>query len=186
MKKINLDLSFTGYTIDTYQTFTFDQDEERIIDEYNDPDMYSTSSKDDVGYDDIEWEYDNEGYVQALADNFVELMNDNILDDVILNVKAHGKAWSPKYYNHSTDNCDITWEIDEKKLDEYIEKNNEHYEMNKLKSCDGFMWFGDEITTRLNYYIGVVSMKKYDDMAYMYDQMDSVPAYEYIDYKLIK
>jgi len=81
--KIDLESTFTPWTLDTYQTFTFDRDEECILE------------TEGGGYDNYEWDYNTDGYLDELAKNRIELLKDNILDDVILDVMP-GKIHRPK------------------------------------------------------------------------------------------
>jgi len=172
--KITLETLYTPYTLDTYQTFNFERDEESIMQNENITD-----------YDDIDWTYDYEGYLKDLATNLVVLLNDNILDDVILKISSDNEVSSPKEYNFTTDKSWLDFDIDIKKLKAYIKKNQTDYDKNKLGSCDGFMWFGNENETMLNYYLFTKSVKKYDNFEYLQDQFESVPAGEYIEYKVI-
>ena len=69
---IELETLYTPYTLDQYQTFTFDN-------------VYDYICQDlDLDFNDIDWDYDTDGYAKALAINLVKLLNKNILDDVIL------------------------------------------------------------------------------------------------------
>lgn len=174
MEKIELETIFTPWTLDTYQTFTFEGAESMICE------------SEGVEYDDMDWDYDCKGYINDLAKNLVTLLNDNILDDVILSVTSDLKVYSPKEYNFSTDKIFLEFLVDEKKLDNYIETNKESFEAEKLRDRDGFMWFGDELQTKLNFYLYSESVKKYTAESYYYDQMDSVPEYEYITATPIK
>ena len=173
MEKITLETVFTPYTLDTYQTFTFENDEECLIDEGK-------------TYDDYEWDYDCKGYLNDLAENLIVLLRDNILDDVITGINSDLKVSSPKQYNFDTDKIFIDFKVDQLKLDKYINDNIDEYNKNKLKSCDGFMWFGDDKETKLNYYLRKVSAEKYSQESYFYDQIDCVQGCEYITNKLIK
>lgn len=172
--KLELETSFTPYTLDTYQTFTFDN-------------VYSQVCEDlACGFDDLEWDCEHNHYVQALAENWVVLMNENIVDDVILGVKAEGKSYSPREYNFRTDGCNMFFDVNVKELEKYIEKNLENYNENKLKSCDGFMWFGDDLQTKLNFYLENETTKKYEAPTYYFDQIDGVDANEYVSWEKIK
>jgi len=173
-KDINLSIMYTPYTIDTYNTFTMETAEGCIMEDQQ------------CEYDDIEWNYDHREYLQALADSWIELMNKNILDDVILKVEADGKAISPKEYNYRTDDCDVIFTVNINQLKAYIDRNSEDYAKNKIGSVDGFMWFGDDNETMLHYYLKKQSVKHYDAYAYYIDQMESVNDFDYIDYKIIK
>jgi len=171
-KTITLETVFTPYTLDTYQTFTFENDEECLID-------------DGKTYDDYDWNYDCKGYLNDLAKNLIVLLRDNILDDVITAIDSDMKVLSPKQYNFDTDKIFIDFKVNQLKLDKYINDNIDDYEKNKLKNCDGFMWFGDDNQTRLNYYLRAVSAEKYPAIDYFYDQIEEVDQCQYITNKLI-
>lgn len=185
---IQIESLYTPYTLDTYSTFTMENDEAYIIEGYNNGDYDNVTRSAGYNYDDIEWTFHIDEYLQALANNLVILLNDNILDDVILSVKANGKPWDPKEYNFTTDEMALDVIVDQMKLDQYIEANAKDYAKNKIQSCDGFWWSGSENTTKLAYYMD----KKHNDpltgdyksYSYYVDQMENVPAYEYIDHKL--
>lgn len=173
MKKIKFEITFTPYTIDTYDTFTITEAEDIIMDDLG------------VDYYAIEWTHDNEGFIQDLAKSWCELMNNNILDDVIKSIELDGKAYSPKYYNYTTDNCQVFITYNEVKLDEYIAKNIADYEKNKIRSCDGFMFLGDETDAKIHYYLKNESVKLYSINDYLMDQYENVQSYEYIQGELI-
>lgn len=172
-KIINLESTFTPYTLDMYSTFTFESDEEGILCDL------------EKEYDDLEWMYDNKEYLQALSNNRLDLLKKNIIDNVILDIQKDGEPTSPRYYNFDTDKSFNNWVIDTDKLDEYINNNLSDYNENKLKDRDGFWWFGDEEQTKLNYYLMTESVKTYPAENYYYDQVDEVPAGEYITYEII-
>ena len=187
--KIQLESLCTPYTLDSYQTFTFDNVEDQIIEdlnEYNPKTGLERKNPLNLNYDDIEWTYNKKGYLKALAVGLINLLNDNILDDVIKSVKSDCKVISPMYYNFETDKIFIDFDVDMKALHKYINAHDKDYQANKLKSISGFMWFGNEYQTMLNYYLENVSAKKYVpfDCAY-YDMVEQVDAIEFIDYKII-
>lgn len=171
MKTRELSTLDTPYTLDTYATFPIDC-EDQIID-------------DGKTYEDYEWEYDIENYLQALADNWEKLMRANILDNVLKNITVTGKATSPRFYNYTTDSAPITIEYDEKALHAYIDAHRAEYEAKKRRSYDGYMWLGEEEDAMLIWYMETVSTKLYSTEAYMIDQYEDVPQYEYVSGSLI-
>ena len=179
IKKIELSTMYTPYTLDTYNTFTYDQAEINYIDYYNEE--HDT----ECDYDDFEWEYDMQGYIKALADNYITLLNAEILDEVIKKVEYNGKVYSPREYNFKTDDADPIFTVDHDKLVQYINEHREDYDKNKIGSCDGFIWLGDEDDTMLNYYLATVSEKIYSRDSYFYDQNEIYPQ-EYITMTPIK
>jgi hypothetical protein len=133
-------------------------------------------------YDDFVFDNDINGYLSALSVNLITLLNDNILDDVITKVSSDGKVISPREYNFTTDTVFLDFEVNETKLNEYVEINRAAYDAEKIKSCSGFVWFGDEQQTRLAWYLKTESTKHYPSFEYISDQFESVSAYEFIEY----
>jgi len=174
---------YTPYTLDTYSIFTFDHAEESEIQYYNEE--HEKPDGKEYEYDDFDWDYDNQGYLNALAGNLLDMLNQNILDDVITKIEHDGKTYSPKEYNFKTDDADLQFTVNEEKLKEYITQNEEDYNKNKIGSCDGFMWFGDEDETKLNYYLKTKSLEDYPREDYWYDQYEIYPS-EFITMTLIK
>lgn len=175
MQKITLETLYTPYTLDLYQTFTFEMVEE-----------YVTADTENGGdYDDFEWEYDSKGYLEALAENLVSLLNENILDDVILKVEQDGKPVSPQYYNFTTDKAWVVFTVSGEKLNAWIAEHDAEYQAGKLRDRDGFWWFGDENETMLAYYLKTVSAGKYSHEEYFFDQLEQVDTHEYVEAKKI-
>lgn len=164
--KIDLSIVDTPYTIDTYSTFTMDDDENMI--------------EDGKTYDDYEWEYNSKEYVQALAENWQVLMRENILDPIIKNITVTGSAYSPREYNFTTDNAPVSIEYDQEALHAYINKNKERYNKEKRHSYDGYIWLGDDEDAMIIWYMETVSTCQFSTDDYFMDQRDKVSAYEYI------
>lgn len=187
IKKIQLSTSDTPYTLDTYATFTFDDAVEYITENMRElhPELP------EISYDDIEWNYDCEGYLAALAKNWESLMRDNMLDDVILKVTVTGKPHSPREYNFSTDDAPIEIEYNEKALCEYIAAHRDQYEREKRRSYDGYMWLGDERDNEIMWYLAHNARYhtsgtngNYTPGNYVVDQLEKIAATDYIDYTL--
>lgn len=173
VKTIELETTFTPWTLDTYQTFTFERAEENEIYYWSDQlglDLY---------YDDFDWEYDTDGYLQALSDRLESLLQEYILDDVIVGLDFN-EPTSPRQYNFTTDKCFVEWKVDMDKLDNYIEENKEDFEENKLSSGPGFMWLGDEEQTKLNYYLKQESTKKLTKWDAIHDMMEEPYPSEFV------
>ena len=151
-KTIELETTFTPWTLDTYQTFTFERAENMEIDHW------SRELGLKLDYDDFDWSYDTDGYLQALSDRLKSLLQEYILDDVIVGLEFN-EPTSPRQYNFTTDKSFVEWEVDMDKLEKYIEENKEDFEENKLSSGPGFVWLGDEEQTKLNYYLCEESTK---------------------------
>lgn len=99
-------------------------------------------------------------------------MRDNIIDDVILAIEPDGEPWSPREYNFATDNGNVHFTVNHDALVAYIAQNRADYDVNKIASCSGFVWFGDEDQTMLNYYLHHKSLTDYSEDAYLSDQND--------------
>jgi hypothetical protein len=95
-----------------------------------------------------------------------------------------GKIHRPQYYNFTTDASFDTWKVDIEKLRKACDVPE--YDKQKLKSYDGFMWWGDDNQTMLNWYLRSKSTKLYDPESYLIDQLDQVQSIEYINYKKLK
>lgn len=124
-QKIDFSIMFSPWSIDTYNLFNFDSEIEMILLDQNEDNKPSD-------YDDYEWTFETKEYVQALAENWQHLLNKYILDEVILSVELEGEAYSPREYNFSTDNCAVIFTVDVDKLNEYIDRNKEDFEQNKI------------------------------------------------------
>lgn len=174
-EKIILGSDFTPYTLDTYQTFSDEDIETDLVQDYNER---HRTDFDQHGFD---FKYDHKGYLKELADNRLKLLKENILDDVILDIEDDGEPISPREYNFGTDKADNIFTVDVAKLDAYISNISKEYEKNKIKDCDGFMWLGDEYQAKLNYYLRDVSFCKYSQENYYFDQVENVFEADYIE-----
>jgi len=173
-KEIELESTFTPYTLDRYATFTFEGYEDDLIEAYND--KHGTRRE----YDDFEWAYNTKDYLIDLAENRLKLLRQNILDNVIIGIDADGEPTSPRYYNFDTDKAFNIWIVDIDALRRYVEEHKADYEENKLRDRDGFWWFGDEEQTMLNYYLFTESVKRYNKDDYFYNQLEQVDGKAYI------
>jgi hypothetical protein len=182
MKKIKIELesTFTPYTLDTYQTFTMEDGDAYLLDIEN---SKKPNRKKELEYDDFEWDYDTESYLNDLAHNWKICLNENIIDDVILSINYEGKPTDPKEYNYTTNKVYSFFEVNVDKLQKYIKDNQNDYNENKIQSRTGFYWFGDDNQTMLNYYLYNVSSKKYTPTDYYYDQIEGIQTIEYITMK---
>lgn len=165
--KLETQITFTPYTIDTYSMFGLDC-EDALID-------------DGKVYDDYDWTYLHKKYVQALADNWLLLMRENIIDDVVLDIAIVGEAYSPREYNFTTDNCQVSFDVDIDKLRAYVEAHRAQYDIEHIRDHDGFWWFGNEDDTMLHWYLQTVSATQYTPDTYVQDQYEGVPQYEYVE-----
>lgn len=165
-KEIGLSIMYTPWTIDTYATFDTEREEEMAIENYNEEHCTEYT------YDDFDWEYDHKGLVKCLAENWQHFVNKEATDEVIEKVELDGEPRSPREYNFATDDCDIIVTVDYKKLRQYVADNKAHFEGNKIKSTDGFMWLGDDDQAMLHYYLWHEAVKNYSVDYYMDDQLD--------------
>lgn len=179
MKTTTLKMSITDtpYTIDTYSTFDLDSADEFIMENIKEDHPELT----DISYDDIDWTYDNKGYVQALADNWLKLMKEHIKDAIILDITSDGPAYSPREYNFTTDSAPVSFTIDQEALEAYIALHKEAYEREKHRSYDGYMWLGDELDNMFLFYIEKESTQAYTIDHYLTDQYEQVDAYEFAE-----
>lgn len=177
MQKIEFSISFTPWTIDTYSVFSLDHEIENILYNQNEDGL-----SDD--YDSYDWTFNHKGYVQSLAENWLDIVTGEVLDDVIKSIKLDGESYSPREYNFSTDNCNIIFEVDIDKLCDYIEQNKDDYEKNKIQSESGFMWLGDIMQQMLHYYLHNESIKALPPEYYEDSQRELTQGYEFIDYEL--
>ena len=70
---------------------------------------------------------------------------------------------------------------------QYIKENKKDFDENKLKDGPGFLWFGDDDQTKLNYYLFTESVKKYNNIeAYYYGMIEGLDFSEFITGELIK
>jgi hypothetical protein len=113
------------------------------------------------------------------------LLNENITDDVIKKVEV-GDSWSPREYNFTTDKAEITFEVDAKKLAQYVKLHEAKYHEEKMKSCDGFLWLGNEDERILNWYLQAESTKLYKFDDYVMEQLEQVEQWEFIEQIEIK
>lgn len=192
IEKITLSIMYSPWTIDTYSTFTFDHTIDYILEEENEKKQnrwvwYEDSTDDTpVSYDDYDWTYFKKEYVQALANNWHDLVQSHICDDVIKEVELTGEAYSPREYNFTTDDCEVTFTIDLDALDAYIETHRDVYEKDKIKSESGFIWLGNEEQTKLHFYLHHKSINDLTEDDYYFDTREVVDPYEFVEYKLIK
>jgi len=124
-KHIGLTTMYTPYTLDSYNTFVFDSEEEQIIESYNEQNGTQKT------YDDFVWEYKTKEYLQALGENLVLLLNKNILDDVILKVASDNVVYRPREYNFTTDEITLDFIVNTDNLKKYIEDHAKDYKQKK-------------------------------------------------------
>lgn len=102
MKTIDTVSGTLGYTLDTYGVFSA-----------------SDAIEDEDWTDDTE--FDHKQYVKDLAEHQVDILN-NYTNDIVKSFKVTG-AYSPSYYNFSTDNSELQIELVGSKLLDYIKAN---------------------------------------------------------------
>lgn len=183
-KTINFEITYTPWTIDTYNTFDFESHDDQEIENYN------AENNTNLYYDDFNWSYNHKGLVKQLADNWLNLTRETILDNVIKAIEPNGEPYSPREYNFTTDNQSINFTVNYDALLAYIEDNKEHYNVNKIQSCSGFWWLGEEDQTMLHYYLAYKSAADYPEFDYISDQSDLLNGngqiYEFVTYEPIK
>lgn len=121
----------TMFTIDTYNMFTLDYEEESIVhDIIREEESQNKAIEADDVYELYEFDYDMQGYIKELASSSVHILKQELVGlpkhfdahGIVQDIKLEETA-SPKFYNYTTDSYTATWLIDEKKLKEYIDKN---------------------------------------------------------------
>lgn len=174
---ITVDNRDTAYTIDTYAIFTadntFESEAEYLVDEYK------------LDINAIDFDFDHKGYVQALAEASVELLERELIGDVVKGITLI-KSQSPRFYNYTTDSYTALWCINKSALERYIEANQGQYNLFEQENWRGvYMSHGTEdfkpddyLVAMLDYY----TRQMLDDEAYesaMYEYEHNL-AYEYI------
>ena len=119
-KKLQVNNQNTPFTIDMYQTFTCESNDDSMVYYYN------SENDTELDYDSFDWEYDTEKVHQGLARASIDWLIDNLDENIILNISLDG-VYSPKFYNYETDSYTATYEIDSEKFTEYMKKNVASY-----------------------------------------------------------
>ncbi len=127
----------TPFTLDTYATFDMSWDE-HLID-------------DGKTYDDYDFDYDFDGYLVALSDSLITFLNENITDSIIKSVAREGKIYSPKFYNYTTDSCNLVIDFDARKLNKYIKDNFDDFK--KFNDSKSYYISWDNYDDKIIYYI---------------------------------
>ena len=112
----NLDLA---YTIDTYGMFTGEDTEDSEVEYY----------QDELGIDpeQVEFDYDHAGVVQALASESVDILENELKGDIVKSITLE-KSTSPQFYNYTTDSYIAEWDIDHNKLVNYCGANQTEFD----------------------------------------------------------
>ncbi len=114
--KIKIDSRDLPYTIDTYSMFTGDNSEEGEQEYYASEYDLTESEQFSIAFD-----YNHEGIVKALANESVNLLDQNLIqhnetDGIVKSISMPIKTRSPQFYNYTTDSYVAEWDIDYKKL----------------------------------------------------------------------
>jgi hypothetical protein len=91
-----------------------------------------------IDYDDIEWNF--EDYETSIVEVYT-LTLQALLKDFVKSIEVE-KIVRPKYYNFSNDSVDIIAEVNEKRIEQYLNDNRMEfatYLENHYTSYDGFM-----------------------------------------------
>lgn len=121
MKIIINNRDLNDIQIDMYQCFNMEMEIEREI-EYA-----SEEAGEELSYDDFEWEYDMEGYREALSKASIEFILNRLDDDSVIKKIEYISSNSPKFYNYTTDSYNAEYEYNIDALWDYILKNMEGY-----------------------------------------------------------
>ena len=114
--KIRINSKDLPYTIDTYGMFTGDSTEDSEREYYQGE--YGLT---DTETQDLEFDYNHAGVVEALAHASVNLLEQNLVqhnetDGIVLAISAPLETKSPQFYNYTTDSYTAEWHVDAFKL----------------------------------------------------------------------
>lgn len=200
MQTLLIDNRDLAFTVDTYGTFTFD-DEESDIEWYND------ENNTNLDYDDFDWTYDNKGYVQHLSENSVAILEGVLIDEVIHKIELKDQQ-SPQFYNYTTDSYTAFWTVDEDKLIDYINQDTSAFANHLVESWREFVnvpakidkSFLDEddkmLVAMIDYYTRIkfgsqhyaqdIKIEEFDDESYILEMFEARTASEYYQFTPIK
>lgn len=174
MQKINLNNTWTDFTIDSYHMFSDDS--------YIDGEIYNYNRENDTdyNYNDFDWEYKKEEIVKNLAELSISILLHEVKGDVISEMK-YVSSQSPYEYNFTTDSYDMEIDYNKEKLGAFI-KENEGGFIEKVKhdttARDGYRpyyeydeMYNDD-RARLAYYLNAnMNVEEYEGEMYngLYD-----------------
>ncbi len=94
----NLD---TEYTIDMYQTFTGDDTDTMLVDDYNE------QNDTDLQYDDFDWTYNTNAVCEGLAHASIDYIYTTLPNNDIIQSITFDSICRPMYYNYTTDSYNM-------------------------------------------------------------------------------
>jgi hypothetical protein len=202
-----IDSRDTEFTIDTYNTFTLDNEYEMEIDYLHEENERFTAEYGLPEFDDkeffvddyVDFEYDMNGYREALAiasiDYIKELDQDN---EKIFNSIGFNNTQSPREYNFTTDSYTMEIDYDNSKMQEWIQDNSAYFEnyLNENSNLDfhlikkGFLerkenYIDSLYSVQLLAYLDFLYNSENEfDSPYLYEMFDRVHGQEFISWKI--
>jgi hypothetical protein len=177
-------------TIDTYQIFDLERETESMIESYNE--AHGT----DAEYDDLDIDYDLEGYREHLAELSVQCLSEELSGDpIIKGIKLIGSS-SPREYNYTTDSYTAEFDYDHTKLIDWIAERSDLFR--KYLKDSGWEWTvqdsdwndpqkisEDATVAMIAYYISqtIYPDNPFKDEAYLLDMLERSDGMEYISIK---
>lgn len=144
LKTITIDNRDLAFTVDTYATFTLDNEYEQEVDALIEQGELPEESAWDTIEEKYDVKYDMKGYLQHLAECSIEILENQFIGafdytapnkDGVRAKNEHGivkkielsKTQSPQFYNYTTDSYTADWTIDTEKLNKFIRNNGNAY-----------------------------------------------------------
>lgn len=211
--KLIIDNRDLSYTVDTCQQFTLDNAYEQEHEYYTSDDAPAEFKAAGVTFDNfddlVDVEYDNAGYLKAIAGESVDILAGEFVDrweyvnDDGANVRVYDgivKAielkdiQSPQFYNYTTDSYTAIWDINPVKLkawiskrrdefDDFLNDNYDQYDRDYKFNKDSESYDAEYVLiSMIDYY----TSECYDRDQYideMYERVNE-PAYNAIEFKL--
>lgn len=111
------------YTIDTYGVFTGDSTDEGEREYYQEE--YGLT---DTETQDLEFGYNHAGVVEALANQSVNLLDQNLVQHnetggIVRSISQPFETKSPQFYNYTTDSYTADWDVDDIKLAKLVKNH---------------------------------------------------------------
>jgi len=119
-KVVKINSGNTPFTVDMYQTFTGESNNDSMLDYYN------SQNDTSLDYNDFDWEYNTKEVLKGLSMASVEYIIENTNENIIKNVELVG-TFSPQFYNYNTDSYDMNIEVDTDKFTKYMQENEKEY-----------------------------------------------------------
>lgn len=188
--KVNTFLPLFAGFYNSFYDVEVDSAEESIIEGYND------DNGTNLEYKDFDFKVDWTSYSKAICERIIEYIKEQ-KEGLILGYEFQ-ELISPKYYNFDTDSINIELDIDftvllslmRENATTLSEKISERYTTQSgfisYHSPDIYDWFEDveNKTENMQHKVGAILEMLFEDEFVDCLEMDSVSAYEYVDYEL--